>query len=108
MGFGTGPDAPGGCGGVGETSHRSSMSNFAATSNPIPGCLSPLNKTTSKIIDAFSNGNYVFQDVSMGLRILFPLRFLGLELPSSFVGFIAALEISGNMMIETSYGMWKE
>src|SRR5229473_3493834 len=78
MGFGAGPEAPKGFGGVEETSHRSSMSNFAATSNPILGRLSPADKTTSKIIDAFSNSNYVFLDVSVKFSIHFPLRFLGL------------------------------
>jgi hypothetical protein len=78
---------------VGATSHRSLMSNFAATSNPSPGRLSPLIKATSKIIDAFSNANYVFLDVYMGLHMPFPLSFLGLELSNSFDGFISALEI---------------
>jgi hypothetical protein len=78
MGFGAGSEAFGGFGGVEETSHRSSMSNFAATSSPISGRLSPADKTTSEIIDAFSNSNYAFMDVSVKFSIHFPLRFLGL------------------------------
>jgi hypothetical protein len=49
-------------------------------------------KTTSEIIDAFSNANYVFMDVSVGFRIRFPLRFLGLTTPRSFEGFTNRLE----------------
>ena len=78
MGFGAGPEATKGFGGVEETSPRSSMSNFAATPSPISGRLSPADKTTSEIIDAFSNSNYVFLDVSVEFSIHFPLRFLGL------------------------------
>jgi hypothetical protein len=55
------------------------MSNFAATSGPILGQLSPVVKTTSEIIDAFSNDNYVFLDVPVRFRIAFPLRFFNLE-----------------------------
>src|ERR1035437_152644 len=57
------------------------MSNFAATSSPIPGRLSPVDETTSEIIDAFSSPNYVFLDVSVGFRIHFSLRFLRLGCP---------------------------
>ena len=57
------------------------MSNFAATLGPILERLSPLVKATSEIIDAYSNANYVFLDVSVGFRIRFPLRFFGLGYP---------------------------
>jgi hypothetical protein len=78
------------------------MSNFAATSSPISGRLSPVVEITSEIIDAFSNTNYVFLDVSVGFSIRFPLRFLGLEASASFDGFGTA---SGNMMMQSPYGM---
>ena len=45
------------------------MSNFAATSIPNLGRLSPADVSTSKIIDAFSNINYVILEVSVGFRI---------------------------------------
>jgi hypothetical protein len=45
------------------------MSNFAATSIPSLGRLSPADDGTSKIIDAFSNINYVILEVSVGFRI---------------------------------------
>jgi hypothetical protein len=80
------------------------MSNFAATSIPILGRLSPLYKTTSEIIDAFSNANYVFMDVSVEFRIRFPLRFLGLRAPRSFEGFNLPLEYDGE---EAATGCWR-
>src|SRR5579864_1702548 len=54
------------------------MSNFAATAVPFSGRISPTDKASSKIIDAFSNGNYVFVDVSVEFRIYNALRFLRL------------------------------
>jgi hypothetical protein len=89
MGFGTGPEPLGGCGGVEEVSHPSSMSNFAATASPVSGRLSPVDKTTSEIIDAFSNDMYVFLEVSVKFSICFPLSFLGLWPGDSFEGFKA-------------------
>jgi hypothetical protein len=71
MGFGNGPEPAGG--GVEATSHRSSMSNFAATVSPISELLNPLLQSTSKIIDAFSNANYAILDVSVEFNICFPL-----------------------------------
>lgn len=44
------------------------ISNFAATCVPILERVSPLEKVTSEIIDAFSNANYAFWDVSVGFR----------------------------------------
>ena len=78
MGFGTAPN-PGGRRRRGGHSHPSPMSNFAAMSIPVSGRLSPVDKATSEIIDAFSNTNYAFWDVSVGFRIRFPLRFLSLR-----------------------------
>ena len=41
--------------------------------------LSPADKSTSEIIDAFSNAKYVFLDVYVEFGILLSLRFLGLR-----------------------------
>jgi hypothetical protein len=60
------------------------MSNFAATPRPFSRPLSPVDKASSEIIDAFSNGKYVFLDVYVEFGIPFPLRFLGLGTASSF------------------------
>jgi hypothetical protein len=56
-----------------------SVSNFAAMSGSKAGRLSRADKTTSKIIDAFSNVNYAFLDVSVGFRIRYPLAVLQLR-----------------------------
>src|SRR5579862_3588085 len=50
------------------------MSNFAATSIPILELLSPVDKASSRIIDALSNTNYGFLEVSVGFRISAPIR----------------------------------
>jgi hypothetical protein len=63
------------------------MSNFAATVIPIPGRLSPVDKTTSEIIDAHSNAKYVFLDVYVKFGIPFPLRCLGLVRVLLFMDF---------------------
>jgi hypothetical protein len=52
-----------------------------------------MDKTISEIIDAFSNGKYVFWEVSVKFRIQFPLRFLGLGATRLFDGFALSLEI---------------
>ena len=44
---------------------------------PILGRLSPADDDTSKIIDAFSNDNYVFLDVSVKFSIWSPANFEG-------------------------------
>src|ERR1700687_2045245 len=56
------------------------ITNFAATSLPLSDRISPTDKASSKIIDAFSNSNYVFVDVSVEFRICNALRFLRLGL----------------------------
>jgi len=58
---------------------RSSMSNFAAMSGSDSESLSPADKTTSKIIDVFSELDYAFWDIPVGLCIYFPLLLLQLR-----------------------------
>ena len=59
------------------------MSNFAATLHPNLERVSTARKTTSKIIDAFSNASYGFWDVSVGFRMA---RFSGLEVRKMEIG----------------------
>jgi hypothetical protein len=56
-----------------------SISNFAAMLFVIGTELSPADQATLQIIDAFSNGNYSFWDVSVGFCIHCPFGFLVLH-----------------------------
>ena len=80
------------------------MSNFAATLGPILERLSPLVKATSEIIDAFSNGKYVFLEVSVEFGICFPLRFLRLGTATSFEALEFRLQPRAS---GSTYGMLK-
>src|SRR3954452_1504386 len=61
------------------------MSKFAATQDPNSETLSPACKITSRIIDAFSNANYVFLELYVKFSIGFSLEIcsLGLALLSA-------------------------
>jgi hypothetical protein len=55
------------------------MSNFAAMSDLDAKRLSPTDSGISKIIDGFSNANYVLWEVSVKFSIVFPLILLQLR-----------------------------
>lgn len=70
MDLATVPEPRAGGAGVEDDPQPSFMSNFAATQGPFRKWLNPLEESTSEIIDAFSNRNYAFLDVSVRFRSL--------------------------------------